>query len=314
MMQLEMKQKLAKGAATETTSLSDATAKENHWRLLRPAPVSLAGLRDLGRGRRRRRGEPLGKALKEADKDNHKASKDMLILAAKLGLAPEYQAQAAQFSFQVKLVFDRHSEHHKHIRDQNGTQALHQVLNHRFGIYWMQLSVYFKERDLKWGSESLSLPCSGLVDAAGGTSGAANLAPPAPRPSKGKGKGEDTEPRQQEAYTGAMASAASAAGAASEADGLGGGSHKSNKFNKIGTNEPGVGPQATKTSSTPRLDLLPPLRRAQFLQVVQRQVKSSGRHKEKQELAEEYLALCNGDYDEAYQYVKQLGENGAGLQ
>mmetsp|Transcript_51049 Transcript_51049/g.136021 ORF Transcript_51049/g.136021 Transcript_51049/m.136021 type:complete len:216 (+) Transcript_51049:2-649(+) len=150
--------------------------------------------------------------------------------------------------------------------------------------------------------------------AQGGTSGAANLAPPAPRPSKGKGKGEDTEPRQQEAYTGAMASAASAAGAASEADGLGGGSHKSNKFNKIGTNEPGVGPQATKTSSTPRLDLLPPLRRAQFLQVVQRQVKSSGRHKEKQELAEEYLALCNGDYDEAYQYVKQLGENGAGLQ
>lgn len=153
--------------------------------------------------------------------------------------------------------------------------------------------------------------------AQGGPSGAANLAPPAPRPSKGKGKSE--EPPRQEVYAGSMASSAGAAGAAPEADGpptL----KPNNKFNKMGGGggmgggDPGTGPATQKTSSTPRLDLLPPLRRAQFLQVVQRQVKSSGKQTEKQELAEEYLALCNGDYDEAYQYVKQLGENSATLQ
>ena len=45
---------------------------------------------------RQRREEPLGQALKEANKDNLKAIKEMMVLIAKLGLAAEYQARVAR--------------------------------------------------------------------------------------------------------------------------------------------------------------------------------------------------------------------------
>jgi len=83
------------------------------------------------------------------------------------------------------------------------------------------------------------------------------------------------------------------------------------KSNKMGSSmKSGSGqPSGSATHSTPMLDLLPPLRRAQFLQIVLKQVKASGgvvAHKA--ELAEEYLTKCEGDYDKAYKYVKSLSE------
>jgi len=65
----------------------------------------------------------------------------------------------------------------------------------------------------------------------------------------------------------------------------------------------------TPQPASPLLDALPPLRRAQFLQIVVRQVKATGGvEADKFNLAEEYLSRCNGDYDKAYQYVKALSE------
>lgn len=93
---------------------------------------------------------------------------------------------------------------------------------------------------------------------------------------------------------------------------------KPNKFNKMGSGPessaatasaaPG-GSKASGGTATPMLDGLPPLRRAQFLQIVLRQVKNSGcADADKYPMAEEYLMKCGGDYDKAYQYVKALSE------
>jgi len=69
----------------------------------------------------------------------------------------------------------------------------------------------------------------------------------------------------------------------------------------------GVSPQCLAERPTPFLDQLPPLRRAQFLQIVLRQVKASGgTEADKLPKAEEYLVTCGGDYDKAYRHVKSL--------
>jgi hypothetical protein len=83
---------------------------------------------------------------------------------------------------------------------------------------------------------------------------------------------------------------------------------KVSKFNKMGkvNRQPS---QNAPTVPTPILDALPPLRRAQLLQVVLRQVKATGgSDADKLVKAEEYLASNNGDYDKAYQYVKSLAD------
>lgn len=97
---------------------------------------------------------------------------------------------------------------------------------------------------------------------------------------------------------------------------------KTKKFNKIGAAPAAVKPPAAAGATakpsaqpgpagpaTPLLDALPPLRRAQFLQVVLRHLKASGgAEAEKFKFAEEYLSTCSGDYDKAYQHVKTLSE------
>jgi len=83
---------------------------------------------------------------------------------------------------------------------------------------------------------------------------------------------------------------------------------RANKFNKINLDQALSKPMVPQPRS-PLLDALPPLRRAQFLQIVVRQVKAAGGvEADKFHLAEEYLSRCNGDYEKAYQYVKALSE------
>jgi hypothetical protein len=80
---------------------------------------------------------------------------------------------------------------------------------------------------------------------------------------------------------------------------------KQNKFNKIGSE--GGGANTKSPTPTPLLDTLPPLRRAQFLQVVLRQVKATnGDEAHKMALAEEFLEQCNGDCNLAFKHVKDL--------
>jgi len=84
---------------------------------------------------------------------------------------------------------------------------------------------------------------------------------------------------------------------------------KAKKFNKIGTIFQASAKPSVGQPSTPQLDALPPLRRAQFLQVVLRHVKASGgMESDKFNLAEDYLSKCGGDYHRAYQHVKALSE------
>jgi len=81
------------------------------------------------------------------------------------------------------------------------------------------------------------------------------------------------------------------------------------KFNKIGAAPASGGQVGKEEAQTPLLDALPPLRRAQFLQIVLRQVKSSGgEDTQKFVLAEEFLVRNHGDYDLAYQHVKALSD------
>jgi hypothetical protein len=156
----------------------------------------------------------------------------------------------------------------------------------------------------------LSQPSAGSDARSSHAGGAANLEVPAPRPSKGKGKGMgEIDEYYYDDYGEAQPSSSSShLGAASGMPGFGGGMLKANKFNKIVPEAPAPdASMGSRVSPTPRLDALPPLRRAQFLQVVKRQINSSNRRdSEKCQLAEEYLALCNGDYDKAYEYVKSL--------
>lgn len=114
---------------------------------------------------------------------------------------------------------------------------------------------------------------------------------------------------------GGSAAAAAAGGGVGESQ-ADDNSSKPAKSNKMGnkmmmkpSGGSGSGQSGLSLPSTPLLDALPPLRRAQFLQIVLRQVKVSGGHEaDKLILAEEYLSKNGGDYDKAYQYVKALAD------
>jgi len=55
------------------------------------------------------------------------------------------------------------------------------------------------------------------------------------------------------------------------------------------------------------LDELLPIRRAQFLQLVQKYLRAtSGNEAEKFQLAEEFLGRNDGNYERSFQYVKSL--------
>jgi hypothetical protein len=82
---------------------------------------------------------------------------------------------------------------------------------------------------------------------------------------------------------------------------------KASKFNKNKICKPLSSSSSARPQDvfTPLLNALPPLRRAQILQIVSRQVKATGRpENDRNFLAEEYMLKADGDYDTAYKLAK----------